>query len=431
MATNAFTGTSSFRTDFNAVVERSVAIAQLPMQILNRAQSSLDAESKAVDSISGRMSSLRTSLDALKRAVGNTPFVGSGGGSIADTTITSTAQEGSYAIHVLSLGAETVATSRADLPTISDATTSGVSAESTVTLNYGSSSFVLTPAGTSLNDLVASINTRTDLGVRASVANVGSEGAPEYRLVLKGQRYSSEAITLSDSTGLLSSTVTTGSAVRYQVEGLPEVQSAKRAVELAPGVSATLKGTGSATIQVARNSGEVDAALSGVTQGINAVLEQLESQRGQSGGALSGSVLITTVASALRELGSFSDGTTTVQSLGIGYTQQGRLSFDASSATGPKGAARNEFLEKFLARADTLLDGLDDQASGALPLAKSSIQSTMKSNAVRLEEMQVRVDALRDSLNARLSVADALIASLEQQAQYMTNLYKAMQQSRG
>jgi flagellar capping protein FliD len=113
--------------------------------------------------------------------------------------------------------------------------------------------------------------------------------------------------------------------------------------------------------------------------------------------------------------------------MGFQYGQNGRLQYNppTEASTPEEVSARNAFLDRFLERADAVIDGLDDSNQGALTNAKKTIGESVQQNDARIREIEIRVDALRDSLNARLSAADALIASLEQQVQYMNSLYEA------
>jgi flagellar capping protein FliD len=81
----------------------------------------------------------------------------------------------------------------------------------------------------------------------------------------------------------------------------------------------------------------------------------------------------------------------------------------------------------FLKSATDILNSVDDSVSGYLKDAISSVRTQMSNDQKAIDANQDRVDQLRDNLNQQMAAADALIASLEQQVNYMTSLFSAMQ----
>jgi flagellar hook-associated protein 2 len=430
MSSPVFSGNSRFSNDFRSIVDRSVAIAQLPQRQLENQRGQFDAKGRAVDSISSRIGSFRSSLDGLKRAlVANPNTAAATTPGIADLAVTAVASPASYSLNVISLGSPSSSWSRGDLPTVSNPSTEGISTGSSLTLRVNGANTTINAADNSLSSLANALNSASETtGVKASIVNVGGAGSANYRLVLQSNRLGSDSISLLEGATTLSDTVSTGSPAQYQVAGLPvTIESYSRTVEIAPGLSATLKQTGSTNVNVTRGSAQIDGAVNSFVQTFNGVLEELDKQRGASAGALAGDSLVTTIGGVLREITGYSEGSDSLVSKGLRYEQSGKLAFDPTAGgTSPEETARrNEFLNRFLERADALLDGVDDANDGALSNSKKTIGESISQNDARIRDIEIRVDALRDSLNARLSAADALIASLEQQVQYMNSLTEA------
>jgi flagellar hook-associated protein 2 len=253
MASPVFSGNSRFSRDFQSIVERSVAIAELPQRQLENQRVRFDAQSKAVDSISTQVRNFRTSLEGLKRSLTANPnTVAAIPPGIADLSATATASVANYSLNVISLGSNSSAWSRTDLPRVTNPRLEGLTSETNLTLRINGADTPIVAAGTDLNSLAEAINAQTETtSVKASIVNVGNPSSADYRLVLQSTKLGPETIELMDSSSTLSAAVTTGSPAQYQLAGLPvTIESFSRTVELAPGLSATLKQTGSTTVSV-------------------------------------------------------------------------------------------------------------------------------------------------------------------------------------
>ncbi len=84
MATSAvFSGSSTFSSDFSSVIDRSVAIASLPITLLTQQKNNLDAQVTALTSLKGKASTLQSSIQAIGNAFGSTSYSSSVGNSSA------------------------------------------------------------------------------------------------------------------------------------------------------------------------------------------------------------------------------------------------------------------------------------------------------------------------------------------------------------
>jgi flagellar capping protein FliD len=162
----------------------------------------------------------------------------------------------------------------------------------------------------------------------------------------------------------------------------------------------------------------------------NSVVDLLDAQRGQTGGALSGDGIISTLSSALHNLTSYAGDSQSLTSLGIIFDKTGRLSLDRSTFNSASPDTVLNFLgdnlsSGFLKSATDVLNSIDDGAEGSLRDAMASVQRGITADDTAIANNQDRVNQLQDNLNAQM--AAALIASLEQQVNYMTSLFSAMQ----
>ena len=125
---------------------------------------------------------------------------------------------------------------------------------------------------------------------------------------------------------------------------------------------------------------------------------------------------------------------TTISDIGLKFDDKGVLSLDTTifnAAAGKDLKVVTEFLgsttgDGFLKRANDTINSITDDASGLIPAMVLTVTGEITSTGVRISEQQERVDDLVESLNAQMAAADALIASLQQQATYFTNMFSAM-----
>src|SRR3954453_11561323 len=111
MATSSsavFSGSSTFSSDFNSVIDRSVAIASLPIQLLQNQKNALDAQVTALTSLKGKANTLQSSIQAIGNAFGSASYSSSVGNSSAiGVTMGDSATEGSWTVGVDNLGSST------------------------------------------------------------------------------------------------------------------------------------------------------------------------------------------------------------------------------------------------------------------------------------------------------------------------------------
>ena len=80
----------------------------------------------------------------------------------------------------------------------------------------------------------------------------------------------------------------------------------------------------------------------------------------------------------------------------------------------------------FLQTATDTLNALLDSTSGTVSTLMNSIAGEITTTDNLISTNQARVDQLQTNLTARMSAADAAIASMQQQLTYMTTLFTSM-----
>lgn len=457
--TITFTGTSRYAQDFQNVINRAVAIAGLPITQLNRKVTQLNTQASALNDLDTKFSALSNAADAIATAMGSGSFNADvSDPSIAGVTVTDSAMEGAYSIEVTNLGAyTTVMSNDAGLLQVADPGRTSISTATNYSLTVGSSSYSITPSGNSLYSLAHAINA-SSAGVQATVVNLGSASAPDYRLSLQNTLLGATAIQLNAvttdpdnqpvTTPLMTQQVE-GSLATYKVDGSSQVASSdSRNVTIAPGLTVTMLAqspAGQATsITLTRQSGPISNALQSFVTAYNAAVDDLNQQRGTTGGALSGQNVVYQLRDALNQMTSYYQGGSTIASLAdLGVTfdksANGHLDFDPTallSASLSNMGAIASFLgdgatDGFLKSARAAMASVEDPTRGALKTAIAGNQAEAAHDNNEIATEQAKLDTYQTNLTNRMNAADALISAMEQQYTVISNLFAAMENASG
>jgi flagellar hook-associated protein 2 len=199
----------------------------------------------------------------------------------------------------------------------------------------------------------------------------------------------------------------------------------------------TALATGTTTISVAPSTSGLANALSSFVADYNAAASALSSQRGQNGGALSGQGVIDTLNEALHNITSYtsSGSVQSIADLGLTFNDTtGQLSFNSSvlsSTAAINFSAVTDFLGGpttggFLQTATNALSSILDPSTGAITSQLKGIAGEITSDNNRISSEQLNINQLQANLTSQMASADALIASLQSQSSYMTNLFTAL-----
>ncbi|MBS1859579.1 MAG: flagellar filament capping protein FliD [Acidobacteria bacterium] len=432
-----FNGSSKYSSDFQQVLTRAVSIASLPLQQMQNQQNKLSSEQSALQGLQSAFSSLQDAISTIAAA-----SKGSTQASVSDSTVVTahtdaSALDGTYGIQVTDLGGATTTVSKGGLITVTDASSGNISGSSSFTLTINGTSHTLTPGGNSLQDLASSIN-GASLGVQATIINAGSTSSPDYRLSITSNHYAADTIQLNDGSSDLLDTLSTGSAVTYQVNGLAgTLQSDSRTVTLAPGLTVDLLKAApgqQVTIQVSHNYSALQNSLNGLVSTYNQASQALGQQRGQNSGPLAGQSIIFELEQSLRDLTQYT-GTSgnigSITDLGLNIDKNGVLTFDSSvfSSLSPsdiQGFLGDTTTMGFLKSATDGLNMVADSTSGAIEDSLQSINSQISRSQDQISTEQDRINNMATTLQQQLANADAAIAVLEGQVTYMTNLFQTL-----
>jgi flagellar hook-associated protein 2 len=445
-----FTGNSQFSSSFQQEISRAVSFASLPMHQMQSDVATLTAKSTELSKLNNVFSSLGSALSSLSNAIGTGSYTSSSSlPAVANVAVSGTPLPGTFTVKVDAVGSYSSAMSADGLATVADPTKSGISDATSYTLSVGAGvSVAIHPTDTTLSSLVQAIND-SSAGVQATVVNVGTNGATDYRLSIQDQKMEKVTIQLASLDGTspnaaLLSTQAEGAPTTYRVNGKPAADSDPLSTSvpdftLAPGVAVTLTGAGTTTITVGRNADAVSNALSRFVSAYNAAQTEIDTNRGNGTGPLHGEAILSTLSGVLKRISGYTageGGISSLSSLGVEFADNtGALSFDTSKfATATQNGLTDltSFLGGtttggFLKSINDAITGLTDPATGAINFDITATQDAINRENESISDEQARIDALTVSMNAKMAAADSAIAAMEQQYSYLSQMYAQMQ----
>jgi len=311
------------------------------------------------------------------------------------------------------------------------------------TLVVGSNTYNFTPADNTAATVASTINARYGSMLQASVT--GTPGQPGYGISLTSTAQGSPpSLGLQKTTAVSYQNVqhpqTTGALAQYSVDGGPTITSNSRSVTVSNGVTLNLEAAGATDVTVTRSTAALSSALSSFTDSYNAVADELAKQRGQTAGPLQGQSILAILSQALSSISTYNTAGSQVNglaSLGLTFDQSnnGHLNFNALTLMGTdfsNSAGVSSFLGSagsggFLKAATDALNGLEDPTAGLLKSAESDLKTQITNIGNQITNKQNQVYQLQTTLTNQMAAADALIASMEQQYSYLSNMFQAQQ----
>jgi len=217
-----FSGVAS-GIDTEAIISALTKLERRPVDLAIAKKEKAQKTSNLIGQLISKVKSLRDQVAALGTIQSSKAFATSSSDTTKITaSASSSAVPGAHTLEVSQLA--TAHSIRAGgSTTITDATTAFGTGAGTIQLSYdGKTGSAITLDGKSLNDVVVAINSQ-ELGITASAVNVGTTAAPDYQLVLSGNKTgaSKTISTTVTGTGLTAfSTVSAAKNSTFKVDGL-------------------------------------------------------------------------------------------------------------------------------------------------------------------------------------------------------------------
>lgn len=435
--TTIFSGNSRYANDLQQVIDRSIAIASLPLRQLQSDRASMASEGTAIQILADKFSAYRDAMEALDSATTGAPAVRLGNPTVASVVAATDAMPAMLSIEVVSVGSHSIAMSGDGLPKVTDPSTQSLQSSNVYSLVVNGAPFEIVPPVGSLNSLAKAIN-ESGAPVEASIINVGSPGSADYRLVIRSSVLGGVTVDLQGSTGSLTQQTTVGAEAQYRVNDYPPtpIMSNSRTVTIAPGVTAELLTIGKTEVDLEPDMTKLQDSITAMVVAFNAVTDELDTHRGQGTGALNGDSLPAELARSLRGITDYASTNPSISNLadlGLTLDRTGRLQFnsvkfaevftaDADSIRSFLGASNTD---GFLKRALDAITSVDSVSSGSLTQALEQNRAAVRKQDLAIADRQERIDLMDANLRARISAADATIALLEQQLALLSGMFEA------
>jgi flagellar hook-associated protein 2 len=438
--------------DFNTVLNALIAQDSQPLTNLQTEQSNIKAQSTTYGTLATNLGTLDTAVQAL----GPTGSVTTLGATSSDptsvaATVSGAGVAGQYDVIVNQLAKAQVTASASTAP---DANTTVVATSGTITI--GGVAVAISGPQT-LQQLAATINGTTGIGVTASVIQAGTSS---FRLVLTGtQTGAANAFTITNGltggTGV-TFTDTNGDGVSGDtpadnaqqatnadvlVNNVEVVSASNTLTSAIPGVTLQLEQqdpTSTIAVTVAADGSSLASTLQNFISAYNSLQSFVTSQNTAAGSGDPTSIAHDSLFRGLqRQLTAVLQanyGTSALQNLaqiGVEFTQTGTLQlnstmFQAAIATNPSA------VQSLVAGSGSAFDSLSTaietytQGSGLISIQQTSLTNQATALGNQITDMQNRLNIERATLQAEFTAADTAISSLQSQTSSLTSLGNSM-----
>lgn len=428
-------GVSKFSTDLQSVLNRAVAIAQLPVNRLQNTDLNILQQETQLSTLGSAVSDFQSSLTALGKVAQSQALVASSSNSsvvsVEDTGATSPA---SYTIsNMTSIASAASETSQSGY---ADANATPVSSTGTLNLVVGSHTYAisLAPAANNLAGLRDAIN-NLGAGVTATVLTTGTGAAPNYLSVTANNTGATTLQLINDPSGAnvnLLTSANQGSDAVFKLNGVSVDKPGNTVNDVVSGLTFTILTTTTAgqtvNLSLASDKTQLQSALQSFAASYNALQSAVGAQVGQNAGLLSGDVIVRQVQSDLRQVTAY-QGSGAIRSLsdvGIELDNSGHMSLNTSTFNSLSSSQINAAFS-FVGSPTTGLGGFSQQLASITDPFSGLIknqQDNYKQTDLRLQkqigDLTQRIGVMQTALTSQLETADALIASLSSQQNELT-----------
>lgn len=391
----------------------------------------------AVGTVTSALETYRTAVAAMNKA---STFSGLTGASsnekAASVTVTDSASDGTYSLEVTSLASASKISSGVYAEKSAAVVNATSSAQDLTISQSGKDSKVSIPAGATLAQTRDLINTQ--MASRGISANILTD-ASGSRLVLSSSTTGSGteiSMSATADSGLdkltATTTVTAPGNAKYKIDGIEMESSTNTVAAAISGVSIKLLEAGGekTTISVTTNTDTLKKATTGFVDAYNALMTQLNTltkvttaaDGTTSGGGLTGDSTVRHLIQSMRNELVTSSGSSklTLSQFGINTDQKtGLLVMDDAKWTKAMGdtanvaAIQDMFTGKdgLLARMTSATDSYAVKG-GILAARSDALSGTLTKLTEQQQALDRRIKNLTDTLNAKYTAMDTLVAQL-------------------
>lgn len=438
-----FTGISSFSEDFQAITERAVAIATLPIKMMQNQQSDLLIKKQSLASLGTSVQNVVTAIRDLA-ATASERAISATSSNTTKVTVQMTGVGTPTAYTITDIESVARQASESSVTGYADTDTAAVDADGMLQLVLGGATHEidLTAYGNNLDGLKRAIND-LGVGVRASIVNTGSETNPYY-LSLTAANQGATTLQLRGTAGDAGTNLVTatnqGSNAKFKLNGLQIEKSDNAISDVIEGLTfnilSTTEANESVVLNLSSNRGTLATKINAFVTAYNAAMGTTNTHVGETAGLLSGDSIIGTTQRALREVANYratSGGIKALTDLGIEVDKQGVMSFNAAKFYSLTNAKIDDAFTFFgslstgFGATYSKLDAISNPFSGAIQRQQSDYDRADTRLAKQIEIMAERVTQMQATLSTKLQLADTLLAQLEGQQKLLETSLKSIE----
>jgi flagellar hook-associated protein 2 len=424
-------GVSQYSSDLQSVLNRAVAIGQIPITALQNRDATVLSKESLLGQLQTTVQGLATSLSSLGTTASNEALdATSSDPSVVSATDTGATAPATYTINSIT----SVASAASENSLKSYSAAAPVSSTGNMELVVGSQTYQipLTTATNNLAGLSSQINS-LNAGVTASVlttsggnylsVSADSTGATTLKIL---DNPTTAANPSGTNTPWLTDTNQGVNAV-FQLDGIPVSQASNTVNDIIPGITFDILQPSSTatTLSLASDPTQLTSALQTFVTNYNSLRTALNAQEGPSAGALSGDTSVIQLEDAMRQLTAYTSSTTgSIQSLsdlGVTFSSNGQATFDPTVVSGLSDSQLADALN-FVGSATSGLGGLSqpfqqfsDPTDGLIQVEASGLATTDQDLQSQITTLTNQLTVMQNNLASQLSSADAAIAELQSQ----------------
>jgi flagellar hook-associated protein 2 len=304
-------------------------------------------------------------------------------------------------------------------------------------------------SATTLEQLVKEINDQ-NAGVKASAVNVGTSGAPAYKLTLTstGTGAASNIVVVGDPTDLDIANSLTGEDAAFSIAGLGEFKRETNTFsDVIDGVTVTLKASSGATdLVVAPDTSALVANVQSLVNAYNSIVTTIDGQTkvttDASGtpqtGAFTGDVIPQLVRRGLAAVvaSRLPGALSSLAEIGIATQKDGTLALDADKlkqalTRDPQAVSdliagtgtRDGIADLFSAK----VEALTKSVSGSIAARQSGLTAQIADLGKQIATAQARLETTEQIIRARFNNLEQIVARLKSTGDSLLSNLAAMQ----
>ncbi|MDX2151222.1 MAG: flagellar filament capping protein FliD [Bryobacteraceae bacterium] len=428
-----FTGISSYSQDFQAIMERAVNIATVPLKSMQNEQTDVLQKKMLAASLGGVMETLASRLKSLgqKGETGGLTASSSDNTKVVATNV-GLKDVATYTLTDITSLAKAAAETSLAFYADAAATPVAVSTPDKLRLVVGSNSKTLDLSG-GKNTLVGIRDAINAAGMGVTASILTAEAGKNY-LSITANGTGSNQIRLLDNVTQdtqqpeevdLMTALNPGSNAEFKLNGVPISKKANFINDVAPGLTFDLLGTASSvtvTLKASRSSLRSD--LDAFVRDYNAVVDEVGTQIGENAGLLSGDFLVREIQTQLRSVAGYRGESGAVKSmteLGVEFGRDGKAYINDTTfgaLTDGQVSGAYAFFGSTTTGFGALhskVNSVSDPVMGLVKKQQEQYDATDRRLTESIEDLVDKINRMQEGMAARLYAADALLGQLESQ----------------